>query len=114
MAVLRNPDKVKNQYVYVNSYRVTANEILASLEKATGDKWKVTDASTEELGKKGAEKLSRGDFSGIGDLIVATIFSGDEKLDYAKQRGLQNDLLGLPKPASLDETVAKILKGEEV
>ena len=111
---MHNPEKVKNQYVYINSYLVTANEILASLEKATGDKWKVTEASTEKLGKQGGEKLSRGDYSGIGDLIVSVIFSDDERLDYAKQRGLHNDKLGLPKPPPFDETVAKIVKGEEV
>lgn len=112
--MLHNPEKVKNQYVYINSYLVTANEILASLEKATGEKWKVTEASTEKLGKQGGEKLGRGDYSGIGDLIVSVIFSDDPRLDYAKQRGLHNDDLGLPKPPSLDETVAKIVKGEEV
>lgn len=87
---------------------------MASLEKATGDKWKVTEASTEKLGKQGGEKLSKGDYSGIGDLIVSVIFSDDERLDYAKQRGLHNDDLGLPMQPPFDETVAKIVKGEEV
>lgn len=114
VAVLRNPDKVKNQNVFVNSYRLSQNEILAALEKATGEKWKTTPASAEKLGKEGGEKLSRGDFSGIGDLIISIVFSGDEKLDYAKQQGLHNDTIGLPKAAPLDETIAKILKGEEV
>ena len=114
VAVLRNPEKVKNQNVYINSYRLTQNEILAALEKVTGEKWKTTPASAEERGKEGGAKLSKGDYSGIGDLIISIVYSGDDKLDYAKQRGLQNDLLGLPKAAPLEETVAKILKGEEV
>lgn len=113
-AVLQNPGKTKNKNVYVNSYRVTQNEILAALEKATGEKWKTTPASAEELQKKGGEKLGQGDYSGLFDLIIGTIYSGEKALDYPTLKGLDNDDLGLPKEEPLEVTIAKIVKGEEV
>lgn len=93
---------------------MSQNEILASLEKATGgEKWKTTPASADALHKESLEKLNNGDFSALFGVIVGTIYSGDELLDYAKLQGLDNDLLGLPKEKSLDETIAEIVKEVE-
>lgn len=113
-AVLRNPGKTTNKNIYVNSYRVTQNEILAALEKATGEKWKTTAANAQELQKEGGEKVSKGDYSGFPALIVGTIYSGEKALDYPTLKGLDNEELGLPKEEPLEVTIAKIVKGEEV
>lgn len=111
---MRNPGKTANKNLYINSYRVTQNEILAALEKATGDKWKTTAASADELWKEGSEKVSKGDYSGIPGQIVGTIYSGAEELDFAKNKGLDNEDLGLPKEEPLEVAIAKVVKGEEV
>lgn len=113
-AVLRNSAQTANKNVYVNSYRVTQNEILAALEKVTGEKWKTTPASAEELQKEGQEKVSKGDFGGIKALIIGTIYSGEKALDYAERRGLDNEALGLPEEAPLEVFIEKVVKGEEV
>ena len=93
---------------------MTQNEILAALEKATGEKWKTTSASAQELLKEGQEQISRGDFGGVKALIIGTIYAGVEALDYAKRRGLDNEALGLPKEEPLEVFIEKIVKGEEV
>lgn len=111
---MRNSTKTANRNVYVNSYRTTQNEILAALEKATGEKWKTTPASAEELRKEGQEKVSRGDFGGVKALIIGTMYCGVEALDYAKRRGLDNEVLGLPQEEPLEVFVEKVVKGEEV
>ena len=113
-AVLRNFAKTANKNIYVNSYRVTQNEILAALEKATGEKWKTTPASADELRKQGQEKASKGDYSGLMALILGTIYCGDEALDYAKRRGLDNNALGLPEEEPLEVFIDKVVRGEEV
>jgi hypothetical protein len=112
--ILRNPEKSANRTLFINSYKASPNEVLAALETATGEKWKTIAASSDDLRKEGQEKLSQGDFSGIFTLLQAAIFSGDDDLDYAKLRGLDNEEIGLPKPEPLDVAVTKILKGEEV
>lgn len=93
---------------------MTQKEILAALEKATGEKWKTTSASAEELRKEGQEQVSRGDFGGVKALIIGTIYAGVEALDYAERRGLDNETLGLPKEEPLEVFIDKIVKGEEV
>lgn len=112
-SILKNPDKTANKYLYIRSFVASQNEILAALERSTGKKWTTTAASTEELGKEGHERLGKGDWKGIPALILAAIYSGNPVLDYTTSRELQNEELGLPKE-TLDETVEKIVKGEEV
>lgn len=93
---------------------MTQNEILAALEKVTGEKWKTTPASAEELRKEGQEQVSKGDFGGVKALIIGTIYCGLEALDYATKRGLDNEALGLPKEDPLEVFIEKVLKGDEV
>ncbi|KAI1638368.1 hypothetical protein F4809DRAFT_600540 [Biscogniauxia mediterranea] len=73
-AILSNPSKTANKYLTIASFNPTQNEILDILEKETGEKWKVTHATTAEAEKVGVEKLGRGDFSSFLDLLRARIF----------------------------------------
>ncbi|MCJ1466174.1 hypothetical protein MMC07_004793 [Pseudocyphellaria aurata] len=92
-----------------------ANEILASLEKATGgEKWEVSNRDTAEAKATGFEKLGKGDFSGIADLILAGVWGPLKEVDYSSRRELANESLGLPKPEPLDVIIEKIVKGEKV
>lgn len=93
---------------------MTQNQILAALEKATGEQWKTTPASAEAVRKEGHERLSKGDSGGIFALIIGTIYSGDDILDYAKRRGLDNEALGLPQEEPFEVFIEKVVKGEEV
>ncbi|KAH7392617.1 hypothetical protein BKA66DRAFT_457889 [Pyrenochaeta sp. MPI-SDFR-AT-0127] len=94
---LEKPDLTKNQYVYVSSFVTTQLEILAAAEKITGEKWTVTDVSTKDHIKEGQEKLQKGDFSGILNLLQGVTFSVEEDLGDLTPQGLWNEKLGLPK-----------------
>ena len=48
--------------------------------------------------------------SGIPDLIVGGIYSGESAADYATTRGLTNDLLGL-KEVPLQQLIDQAVKG---
>ena len=61
----------------------------------------------------GREKMKKGDWSGVGHAIMGASYSGG-KYDFAQNRGLDNELLGLPASEELEATVAKIVKGEKV
>jgi hypothetical protein len=109
-AMLVVSEKKANKYLYIDSFTVSQNEVLASLEKATSKKWEVTHVDAEEEKKLGLEKIANGDFSGFALLpryINTVDGNGGNYMLY--QEGA-NDLLSLPKQ-SLDEVVAEIVKG---
>lgn len=112
--MLKHASQTANKNIYISDYVLTQNKILASLEKATGEKWEVSNRSTTEAKSTGFEKLGKGDFSGIQDQILALVYNASNGANYTETKELDNELLGLPKPGPLDEVVEKIVKGEKV
>lgn len=112
MSVLEHPQETSNRYLYVYSVETTQNEILKSLEKATGAKWLVHATSTDQEVAEAYEKLGAGDFSGGFTLVRATNFGNTDglRLNYAKEENLANGILGL-EVESVDETVKRVVQG---
>lgn len=116
-STLKHPTLTANQYVRINSYRVSQQEILAALQKATGgEKWSVSHTTTEETFQEAFKKLAldSSDYHGTAAAILGTFFSNDLDTDYAAQGLLANERLGLPKAQPLDVVVKRIVKGEKV
>lgn len=111
VATLQKPSETANKYLYIADYKATQNELLAAAEKATGKKFEVTEASSSDLYKESLDKFNQGDYSGIPGLLQSSIFGGEDIFDYIKNKGLDNEKLGLPKPQPLDVAVAQIVKG---
>ncbi|KAI9792842.1 MAG: hypothetical protein M1816_001574 [Peltula sp. TS41687] len=114
VGVLLHPEETKNRYVYVQSFNVSQNDVLAALEKASGARWRVNHVDSDEQIKIGNELMQKGDFNGAGLLIVAAVFNGkvDVGSDFTKIAKLDNDLLGLPKE-DLQESVDVVVKGNQ-
>lgn len=111
-AVLKpgNLESTKNQFVYINSFTVTQNRVLAGFEKLIGQKFEVKEGDVQELGRKGLESAKReGGRAGVLDTITATFYGNGKLNDYSKTRGLWNERLGLP-VEGLEETLAKIVE----
>ena len=104
------PNKTANKYLFIDSFTISQNQVLASFEKATGAKWEVTRVDAEEEKKKGFEKISQGDFSGAMSLIRYINCVDGHGGNYAEYRETANELLSLPKQ-TLDEALAKVVKG---
>ncbi|KAL8960164.1 MAG: hypothetical protein Q9183_005511 [Haloplaca sp. 2 TL-2023] len=113
VSILEHSTETANKFVYIQSVRATQNEILAAFEKSTGKEWTKKQRSTDEAKKAGYEKLEKGDFSGLMDIIPASIFKGEKEALYDETRGLDNKMLGL-KEESLGELIEKVVKGHEV
>lgn len=107
---LENPGATKNQYVYISGFQISQNEILATAEKITGEKWTVSKISAKDRIAKGNELLQKGDFSGLGPLIQAITF-GDEQLGDLKPSGLWNEKLGLEQE-SLEDSIKAGFSGK--
>ncbi|KAH8799531.1 isoflavone reductase family protein-like protein CipA [Flagelloscypha sp. PMI_526] len=98
-------EKTKNQYVRIASYEVSQRDILQAVERATEEKWVVTDTDTDLLVKSAQEKLAAGAFEEVYNLIRAMAFG---KIGLGKLGKLWNDELGLPKE-DLDTVVKLVL-----
>lgn len=111
--VLEHPNLTKNQYIYVSGYQGTQKDILAAVEKVSGEKWTVKNASTKDIIADGATKLQKGDFSGIGQLIQGGLFGAEKQFGNNATHGLWNEKLGL-KDDDLETTVKAALQGKLV
>jgi uncharacterized protein YbjT (DUF2867 family) len=104
---VEHEEATKNKYIYVNSFTVTQNKVLAILEELTGDKFAVAHATRADLIKTSRETYSKaiaagnqgdGDYvPGSIEMITAQILDNDGLNGYSKRQGLCNDKLGLPK-----------------
>lgn len=107
---LQNAEATKNQYVYVSGFQTSQNQILAAAEKITGQKWTVSKTTSQDYITHGRELLSKGDFSGVGPLILAVTF-GDDQLGNLEKSGLWNEKLGLEKD-SFEESIKAAFAGK--
>ncbi|EFX02067.1 NmrA-like protein [Grosmannia clavigera kw1407] len=87
-------DKTANQYIEVASFSPSQNDVLKIVEAETGAKWTITHTKTADLQKLGEEKLTKGDFSAFGELLLVWQFKdGAGHAPDPKTSG--NALLGL-------------------
>jgi len=98
-----------NKYIFIDSFTVSQNQVLASLEKAAKKKWEVTHVDAEEQKNVGMEKVSSGDFSGAMLLIRYINCVEGHGGNFARYEKTSNALLSLPKE-DLDAVVAEIVK----
>lgn len=103
---LKNPDLTRNQYVYVNSFTVTQNEVLKALESATKEKFEVSEDTVEGLWQGGAQKVKQGDLMGTLAMIAGAIYGKGGLAHFSRNNGLWNERLGLPQE-DLSEFVSK-------
>ena len=103
-----------NRYIYIDSFIVTQNQILASLEKATGVSWKKEYRSALDTRKEGLRKVEEGGdkvLEGLEENLVACHFSEIEGMDYEDEE-LWNERLGLPME-EMDEVVRRVIREEK-
>jgi len=108
-AILRKPEETANKHVYISSFTTSQNEVLAALEKVTGEKWTIEHSTAAEVTQTGQEKLAMGDFSGALDIIKGLLYGKDTGANLSVHHKLANDLLELPKE-TVEETVERIVK----
>ncbi|GIJ86826.1 hypothetical protein Asppvi_005722 [Aspergillus pseudoviridinutans] len=110
-ASLVQADKTRNKYLAVASFTITQNELLKAIEEESGSKFVVEHASTLELEKLALEKLSKGNPTGVVDLMKVYLFKdgGAHQLVF---EGSGNDILKLPE-ADLHAVLKHVLNTAE-
>lgn len=111
ISVLKHPAETKDQLVCVESFTTTQVEVLAALQKATGQDWKVREESSENVRLEGFKKVGEGDILGGGALVITALVLGREGLEdhTSVKGGIWNKRLGL-EAESVEETVRAVLK----
>jgi hypothetical protein len=111
VSVLTHENDTKNQKVYVSSFpRLTQNEVLAALERLSGRKFEVTQASTEDLAAKGEARIKRGEWlQGYIETVSASCYAPWGFNTFGARAEKWNAILELPKE-SLDDTLIQVLQ----
>lgn len=103
--ILQRPEETRNRMLFIQSFCVSQNEVLRSLEKATGARWETQRFDSEEFIREKKALADQGDKNAIEDLVfvLGAINGNWEGLpDFAM------DLLGLENE-DLDEVVQKVV-----
>ncbi|KZL72821.1 isoflavone reductase family protein [Colletotrichum tofieldiae] len=110
VSVLQHPAETKNQLVFIESFTTTQTEILAVLEKLTGQEWKVNKVSSQDVRQDGFAKLGKGEFVEGGSAVIMALVLGEGGLeDHTHVKGgIWNQRLGL-KTESVEQTVREAL-----
>ena len=103
------PEKTANKYVYIDSFTVSQNQVLAALQKVTSSNWETEHVDGEEQKKAGIEKMSKGDFSGAMALIRFINCVEGHGGNYADYQDSANADLSLPK-VTLEEILENIVR----
>ncbi|KAF2795208.1 isoflavone reductase family protein [Melanomma pulvis-pyrius CBS 109.77] len=95
-SVVRNWHMVKNQFVYAAGVLVSANEVLASLERSTTSTWSVGYSTVDDCIREGELRIERG-FPDSGMFLMERSILYDESLNAANafQHQSVNGLLQL-------------------
>jgi hypothetical protein len=103
--------KYFNSIVYISSFLLSQQDMFESVKRVTGttDKdWNITTEDSKARYRKGQEDFANGDESGLARLLYSRHFWPDGAGDYT-HKGLQNDILGLPKE-DLDECTRETIR----
>jgi hypothetical protein len=106
-STLLNLQETQNKYVYINSFTVTQNRVLAGLENATKKKWVVRRDTVERLAASGTEKINNGDVgTGTVEIITAAIYGRGGVNNFREKTEKWKRILGLP-----DEDLDTVIRG---
>ncbi|KAL0940134.1 NmrA-like family protein [Colletotrichum truncatum] len=98
-------EETKNKTLFIQSFCITQQELIKSLEKATGAKWTVNDVDSEKFIAEHKEKADAGDPEAIEDLVFAV---GTLDADWTKRPDFAMKTLGF-EDEDLDAVIADIV-----
>lgn len=100
--------KTANKAIYMRSFTISQDDILAAFEKVSGKKWTVEAVDFAPKVKEAEEKAQKGDFSGVALLIQSVIFNENFENNWDVRGLVGNELLELPKE-DLEDAIRQLL-----
>ncbi|KAL9078229.1 MAG: hypothetical protein Q9157_002847 [Trypethelium eluteriae] len=112
--ILKHPKETENKYVYVNSFTLTQNQVLAAIERESGERFQVTRMTTTELRDEGYRNVEEGNLGlGFPQVVSSAIYGYGGLNNFSASKELANALLQLPEER-LEETIEEVLKERDV
>jgi len=102
-----------NKLVRISSFSLTQRDLLDSIHRVAGTSdadWTIETKDVQERVAEGREKLSKGDFTGMVDLLYGGVMT--KGLGDQYREGTANEELGLP-TEHLDDVVKEVVKSLE-
>ena len=102
----------KNKFIYVSSFQINQKDMLDSVMRVTGTKeqdWTIKHEPAASRYKAGLEAMYKGDYMGFAQMMYSRVFYQDGSGDFESGKGLQNEVLGLPRE-DLDEATEVAVK----
>lgn len=111
VSILQRPEATKNKMLFIQSFCVSQNDVLRSLEKAMGVKWEVEYVESEKFIREKKALADQGNKDAIEDLVfVLGAINGnwETRPDFAMDLlGLQDEDLDTIVQQVVNETAAK-------
>jgi len=107
-------DETANQYVYINSFTITQNQILKLFEDVGRKPFEIKHATADDFNKAALEKMNsdpkRGQVwtQGVVAAIILIMMNYRGFCQYSQTKGLWNQRLGLPEEHP-EDTIKEIL-----
>ncbi|KAI9714419.1 MAG: hypothetical protein M1820_000380 [Bogoriella megaspora] len=108
-SLLLPPEKTANRPLYIHDFVATQAELLATIEKVSGEKWAVERVNTDAVIRDANQRLADGDTTALWDLINTGFASGRYGGNLTEWGPLDNELLDL-QPANLEDVVREGLE----
>jgi len=105
---LLKPAETANKLLFVSDFATTQEELLATIERLSGEKWKTEMVISEEVVRDAKERYANGDLGAVYVLIETGFVTGEYSGHLEEEGPLSNELLNLP-PKTLDEVVQDAL-----
>lgn len=107
---LKYADQTANKQVFLADFMATANQVVESLERQSGQNFEVTRKDSGPELKLLREKYDAGDFNAAFAMLAITFGADvDVAYDFEKEQEVWNGRLGLPK-VTLDEVVQEAIE----
>jgi hypothetical protein len=98
-------EQYRDRMLYISSFALNQREMFEATKRVTGttdSDWKITFEPAKQRFANAKERMRNGDHSAFGVALYTRYFMDDEAGLFEKNRGLDNERLGLPKE-DLDE-----------
>ncbi|KGQ09432.1 hypothetical protein BBAD15_g5231 [Beauveria bassiana D1-5] len=103
--VLQRQDETRNRFVFVQSFCPTPLEVVAALERATGEPWHTAHVDSNAYLDRQAKALEAGDEHALHNIVFVL---GAVDADWTRRDEFAMDLLGL-EDENLDAVVGNTL-----
>lgn len=96
VGILLRHEETKNQYLAIDSFNITQNQLVEMVQKKSGSKLTMNHVASDDLDRSAMEKLAKRDPTGVFDLMKVFSFK-DGAAHGLPAKDSANEFLGLPK-----------------